>query len=39
MPECICDDLAWDEYCEACDGPYDEWKQRIEAEKQKLRKG
>jgi len=37
-PECICDDLEWDEYCsEECDGPYEEWKKMIEEEKARLR--
>jgi CheY-like chemotaxis protein len=36
--ECICDDITWDEYCsEKCDGPYDEWKKRIDAEKEQMR--
>jgi hypothetical protein len=25
---CVCDDLIWGEYCEACDGPYEEWKNK-----------
>jgi hypothetical protein len=31
-PECICDDLIYGEYCEACDGPYEEWKEKNEAD-------
>lgn len=37
-PDCICDDLCWDEYCcEACDGPYEEFKARIEKERKEVK--
>jgi hypothetical protein len=37
--DCICDECDWDEYCsEECDGPYEIWKARIEAQKEEIRR-
>lgn len=36
-PECVCDDQWYGEYCEACDGPYEEWKSKIEEESKRKR--
>jgi hypothetical protein len=35
-PNCICADCEWDEYCEVCDGDYDQWLIDIEAYKKRL---
>ena len=37
--ECICDDIAYGEYCsEKCDSPYDQWKARMDAEHAQIRR-